>query len=153
MDLKDSILIENNILLQQQAQNWQEAVKLGCTLLEEKGYIEPRYYEAILEQTEKLGPFYLLAPGLAMPHARPEDGVKKSGFAIVTLKDPVMFGDIDNDPIDILITLAAENTDFHNRVGIVQIVTLLDNEEAVERLKAATKIEDIKAIFKALGEI
>ncbi|MFV0322562.1 MAG: PTS sugar transporter subunit IIA [Alphaproteobacteria bacterium] len=150
MDLKDSVLVERNILLQQDAANWQEAVSIGCKLLEEKGRTKASYYEAILEQTSRLGPFYLLAPGLAMPHARPEDGVLKSGFAVVTLKEPVAFGDPDNDPIDLLITLAAENAEFHNKVGIVQIVTLLDDENAVERLKKAKYVDEIKDIFEAL---
>lgn len=150
MDLKQSVLDGGYILLQQSASNWQEAVKIGCDILEDNGYITADYYQAILQQTKELGPFYLLAPGLAMPHSRPEDGVKKSGFAVVTLKEPVAFGDEDNDPIDLLITLAAETAEFHNKVGIVQIVALLDDEEAVERLKKAQHMDEIKDIFEAL---
>ncbi len=150
MDLKQSVLDGGYILLQQSASNWQEAVKIGCDILEDNDHITADYYKAILQQTKELGPFYLLAPGLAMPHSRPEDGVKKSGFAVVTLKEPVAFGDEDNDPIDLLITLAAETAEFHNKVGIVQIVALLDDEEAVERLKKAQHMDEIKDIFEAL---
>ena len=42
-----------------------------------------------------------------MPHGRPEEGVKKTGFALVTLKKPLVFNHEDNDPVDILITMAA----------------------------------------------
>ena len=42
-----------------------------------------------------------------MPHGRPEEGVKKTGFALVTLKKPLEFNHEDNDPVDILITMAA----------------------------------------------
>ena len=34
-------------------------------------------------------------------------------FALVTLKTPVRFGDEDNDPIDILITMAAVDAKTH----------------------------------------
>ncbi|SUH05624.1 sugar phosphotransferase [Salmonella enterica subsp. enterica] len=33
-----------------------------------------------------LAPIFVIAPGLAMPHGRPEEGVKKTGFSLVTLK-------------------------------------------------------------------
>lgn len=39
--------------------------------------VEPRYYQAILDAVEQHGPYFVLAPGLAMPHGRPEEGVKK----------------------------------------------------------------------------
>ncbi len=64
-----------------------------------------------------------------MPHGRPEEGVKKTGFALVTLKKPLEFNDEDNDPVDILITMAAVDANTHQESGIMQIVNLFEDEE------------------------
>ncbi|MGD1821653.1 MAG: PTS sugar transporter subunit IIA [Pleomorphochaeta sp.] len=147
MDLKEHLLSRKAIALQVDAKDWKAAVKAGTDMLVEAGTIEPRYYEEIIQNTEELGPYYLLAPGLAMPHARPEGGVLENSFALVTLKEPVVFGDPDNDPIDILITLAARDAKTQNEEAIVQVVTLLDNEDTIDRLRAAKTLDDIKKLF------
>ncbi len=41
----------------------------------------------------------VIAPGIALPHARPEDGVIDSTVAVVRLAEPVNFGNEDNDPV------------------------------------------------------
>ena len=82
-----------------------------------------------------------------MPHGRPEEGVLKNGFALVTLKEPVVFGDEDNDPIDILITLAAVDQESHNVGGITQVVNLFEDEDNFDRLRAATTIDEVIALI------
>ena len=44
------------------------------------------------------------------PHARPENGVLATGYALVTLKRGVEFGDAENDPIDVLVFMAAKDS-------------------------------------------
>jgi len=87
---------------------------------------------------------------MAMPHARPEEGVLKNSFALVTLDKPVVFGDPDNDPIDILITLAATDAKTMNEESIVEVVTLLDDETRIERLRKAKTREELLAIFNEI---
>ena len=148
MTLKDSLIANNSISLQAEAKDWKEAVRLGTDLLEKAGVVDKRYYGAILDGTAKFGPYYLLAPGLAMPHGRPEEGVLKNGFALVVLKEPVVFGDEDNDPIDILITLAAVDQKSHNEGGIVQVVNLFEDEDNFDRLRAARSHEEVIALIE-----
>ena len=152
MNSTEHILSRNAAAFQVEAANWKAAVKAGTDLLVAAGTIEPRYYDEIIESVAKLGPYFLLAPGLAMPHARPEGGVIDNSFALVTLKEPVNFGDPDNDPIDILITLAAKDAETQNEEAIVQVVTLLDNEETVEKLRLARTMDDLRKIFEEMEE-
>lgn len=136
MKLSDSLARNHSIVLQAEAQDWQQAVKIGVDLLVNAGVVEPRYFNAILAGVEQFGPYFILAPGLAMPHGRPEEGVLKTGFALVILKTPVCFGDEDNDPIDILITMAAVDAKTHQEVGILQVVNLFEDEANFDRLRA-----------------
>ncbi len=143
MKLRDSLIQNNSILLQAEADDWQAAVKIGVDLLVEAGVVEPRYYQAILDGVERFGPYFVIAPGLAMPHGRPEEGVKKNGFALVTLKTPLVFNHEDNDPVDILITLAAVDAKTHNEVGIMQVVNLFEDEANFDRLRACRSAQQV----------
>lgn len=147
MELTKQLLAMDAIQLQAEAADWKEAVRIGVDLLVKADAVEPRYYDAIVNMTAELGPWYILAPGMAMPHGRPEEGVKKNSFALVTLKTPVNFGDPDNDPIDILITLAATDAKTMNESSIVEVVTLLGDDEMVARIRAAKTRAELEVIF------
>lgn len=147
MVLQDFIIENGAFALGQEAADWKAAVKLGMDLLVKAGAAEERYYEAILKMTEELGPYYVIAPGIAMPHTRPENGAKKTGFALVTLKNPVSFGHSDNDPVEIVLCICAKDAKDMNESVIVEAVTLFDDEKAVERLKKAQSVEDLRAVF------
>lgn len=147
MVLQDFIIENGAFALGQEAADWKAAVKLGTDLLVKAGAAEERYYEAILKMTEELGPYYVIAPGIAMPHTRPENGAKKTGFALVTLKNPVSFGHSDNDPVEIVLCICAKDAKDMNESVIVEAVTLFDDEKAVKRLKKAQSVEDLRAVF------
>ena len=140
MKLRDSLVENNSILLQADASTWQEAVKLSVDLLVKADVVEPRYYQAILDGVAQHGPYFVIAPGLAMPHGRPEEGVKKTGFALVTLRKPLAFNHEDNDPVDILITMAAVDANTHQEVGIVN---LFEDEENFDRLRACRTVQEV----------
>lgn len=143
MKLRDSLAENKSIRLNAEASTWQEAVKIGVDLLVEADVVEPRYYQAILDGVERFGPYFVIALGLAMPHGRPEEGVKKTGFALVTLKTPMVFNHEDNDPVDILITLAAVDARAHQEDGIMQIVNLFEDEANFDRLRACRTEQDV----------
>ena len=143
MKLRDSLADNHSILLQAQAETWQEAVKLGVDLLVKADVVEPRYYQAILDGVAQFGPYFFIAPGLAMPHGRPEEGVKRTGFSLVTLKNPLVFDHEDNDPVDILITMAAVDATTHQEVGIMQIVNLFEDEANFDRLRACRTAQEV----------
>ena len=143
MKLCDSLANNHSVRLQAEASSWQEAVKIGVDLLVAAEVVEPRYYQAILDGVERFGPYFVIAPGLAMPHGRPEEGVKRNGFALVTLKQPLVFNHEDNDPVDILITLAAVDARTHQEEGIMQIVNLFEDEANFDRLRACRSEQDV----------
>lgn len=149
MKLRDSLAENSAIRLQAEVDTWQEAVKIGVDMLVDAGVVEPRYYQAILDSVERFGPYFVIAPGLAMPHARPEEGVKKTGFALVTLKKPMVFNHEDNDPVDILITMAAVDANTHQEVGIMQVVNLFDDEANFDRIRGCRTAQEVLDLIDA----
>ena len=128
------ILAAELVRLNTQADDWQEAVALAGGLLEKNGYVEKRYIEATLEAVRTLGPYIVLAPGMAFPHARPEDGAIKTGISLVTLSSPVCFGSVDNDPVDLVIGLSSIDSTSHIEL-LQRMCSFLSDNENVRRLK------------------
>ncbi|MGL5150657.1 MAG: PTS sugar transporter subunit IIA, partial [Clostridium sp.] len=70
----------------------------------------------------------------------------RDSFSLVTLKEPVFFGE-DVGYVSILITLAATSSDNHNEFGLVQVADLFEDEENILKIKnAKTKEEILKLI-------
>lgn len=153
MILKDFILENNSFSLGADASDWKDAIKKGVDLLVKAGAAEERYYDGILKMVEEHGPYFVISPGVAMPHTRPEFGGLKTGFALVTLKNPVKFGHESNDPVDIVLCICAKNASDMNEEVIMNAVTLFDDEQAVGALRRAKDAEDLAVIFDSVEEI
>ncbi|MBI6215947.1 PTS sugar transporter subunit IIA [Proteus vulgaris] len=126
--------------------DWRDAVKVACQPLIDKGCIEPRYIDAIYKSHEKIGPYYVLGPGIAMPHARPEDGVNQLSLALTIVEQGVEFGADENDPVKLLIVLAATDNDSHIN-AIVKLAELFDNDADIQKLFNAKSKTDVLAVI------
>lgn len=150
MSLKQSLQENRSIRLQQQASTWQEAIKLAIDPLIESGAVEPRYYDTIIKCINEMGPYIILAPGLAMPHARPEDGVNRTAFSLITLSQPIFF-DGEEEPVDVLFALAGSNSDEHMQ-GLMEITQLLDDPESdtgidLDKIRRCQTPEEVYAVI------
>ena len=54
MKLVDSLRENNSILIAQNANSWEEAVKIGTDVLVQSGAIENRYYDEIIKTTKEI---------------------------------------------------------------------------------------------------
>lgn len=146
MNLKQALTDNKSIRLGLSAATWQEAVKLAVEPLIESGAVQPQYYDAIVKSTEEYGPYYILMPGMAMPHARPEAGVNRDAFSLITLTEPVTFS--DGKEVSILLSLAATSSKIHTSVAIPQIIALFELENSIERIKACKSDEEVLALIE-----
>lgn len=146
------ILSENSLIASKvDVSDWKEAVKVGVKVLADAGFVEMRYADTIIEDTMEVGPYYVLAPGIALPHTRPNAGVLKIGISIVTLKKPVVFNHECNDPVDIVITLGAKDNKSH--IDMMQeIATVLMAENSAERLRNCNNNEEILDLINGIIE-
>ncbi|WP_312889803.1 BglG family transcription antiterminator [Pelorhabdus rhamnosifermentans] len=145
--LKD-LLIESTIRLNVEVKDWEEAIRIGGELLEGGGFVEHRYIDAMIRTVKEMGPYIVIVKGIAMPHARPEDGAKKIGMALLTLKKPVEFGNKENDPVNVVIFLCAIDNVTHLK-ALAELMQLLD-DEAFKQLadRAVNKQEILRYIQK-----
>ncbi|KGA99975.1 phosphoenolpyruvate-dependent sugar phosphotransferase system, EIIA 2 family protein [Enterobacteriaceae bacterium ATCC 29904] len=140
-------IFEQTIQLQDSVENWPQALEICAHPLLEMNVIAPEYITAIVEQHQKLGPYYVLAPGLAMPHARPEEGAKGLGLSLLKLKEGISFGAGEFDPVDVIVMLAAP--DKHSHIEMISaLAELFSSDEDMAQLHVATTREEIKAIIE-----
>ena len=126
---------------------WKEAIELACRPLIEDNSVTPGYLEAIYQSTEKLGPYYVLAPHIAMPHARPEEGALQNVLSLVVIKEGVEFGSSENDPVNIVLLLAAQNGHQHIEM-ITAISDFFCNDDDVQSVIEADSIQNISNILQ-----
>jgi ascorbate PTS system EIIA or EIIAB component len=125
---------ERAIAVGAEAASWQAAVELCGGLLVESGVAEERYVPAMVRTVEELGPYVVIAPGVAIPHARPENGAIKPGISLVILREPVEFGSEENDPVDLLFGFATTGSDAHVEL-IRALADFIGEQENLERLR------------------
>ncbi|MCT1796866.1 PTS sugar transporter subunit IIA [Helcococcus kunzii] len=127
-----------------------EAVERAGKILYENGYVEKEYIPAMIKTLEEFGPYIVITKGVALPHARPEEGALKSGICVVRLKESIKFGNLDNDPVEILIGLSSLGNDEHLR-NIQIVLSILENEQNMSILKFGS-VEEIYNIFERRGK-
>ncbi|EKT55370.1 PTS mannitol transporter subunit IIA [Providencia burhodogranariea] len=133
------------ISIKSSAKDWQQAIDFSMEALLNNDYVTEGYVDAIKQSTQINGPYYVLCPYVAMPHARPELGAIKTGLTLTLLKDEVHFGD-DHQPVRLLIGLAAIDPDAH--IGVIQILSeLLSEEESLQALLDAQSEQQLVDIL------
>lgn len=135
-------LLEGNIQVIKSVENWREAIHIASQPLLKKNKISGKYIEAMVHYIEEKGPYMIIAPGIALPHATPEDGVLKVGMSLLVLKKSVAFSKKAYHHVDIIIVLASTDQETHLR-AMSELNVLLSNENHIEKLKSSETIEEV----------
>ena len=133
--------------------NWQDAVRLAAQPLLAHGYIEESYIQAMIASINETGPYIVLAPKVAVPHASPDAGVHQLGISLLQVKEPVDFSEDDDDDkkVQLIFVLAAVDSTAHLR-ALQELALILDDEEAIDSLIAASDPREILAIVEKIIE-
>lgn len=140
-----SLIQKEHITILESVGQWQDAVIASAKPLIEYGFVEPRYVDAIFESTRKHGPYYVLAPEIAMPHASPADGVIKQQISLLVLRKPVRFSPEGFD-VRLVFTLAAADHQSHLESLRILAGLFADEVRIAKIIKAAT-IEEIMSLL------
>ncbi|WP_410506285.1 BglG family transcription antiterminator [Haloimpatiens sp. FM7315] len=148
ISVMNDLLSSNFIKLKVNASNWKEAISEGVKVLENNKCVKRSYYDAIIENLEKGGPYMVVAKGVVLSHASPESGVLKLSMSLITLKEPVDFGDDFKEGVRIIVTLAATDKESHLKV-LAQLMKLFHEKKDLKKLKeSSTKEKALDIINK-----
>lgn len=138
-----------------QAKTDSEVLAFLASEMYKKNYVKEEYIQAIQER-EKEYPTGLPStpPGIAIPHANYEM-VNKTTLAIATLKDPVLFHNMENNneqlPIQIVIMMAIGGEP-HGQVEMLQKIVGIIQDEPLrqEMIRAGNDTELLELLKKAV---
>ena len=144
------LLTEWTVQAQQSVTAWEQAADRVGKLLVDAGTVEQRYVDAMKQVLRDMGAYAVIAPGIVLLHARPEDGVIEPTFGMVTLATPVPFGHPDNDPVDIVLAFGAVDKQAHI-TALQQLAKLLMDPVAVERIRTASDDQELVSVIRSLN--
>ncbi len=137
-----NLLNESTIMLQAEVESWEGAGIKAGELLFKNGFVEQDYIERMIEAVNDFGPYIVIAPGIALFHARPEESVKEVCLSMVTLKTPVEFGAGDKDPVDLIFAFAAIDDNSHLK-AISELMKILQDDQLVSNIRKEKNKEKV----------
>lgn len=140
-------LEESLIQLDVDASTPEQAIQQAGELLVQANLVEHSYVEAMVQSFHKNGAYFVLAPHIALPHARPEDGVKEACVSLIRLRDELSFGHTSNDPVKLVFALGASTSDQHLLV-LQKLMTLLGDKKNITQLLEATNQAELRTIVR-----
>ena len=121
---------------------------LAGKALERSGATEGSYTDRMIEVIDEFGAYIVIAPGLALAHARPGTDVLREGLAVVTLAEPVAFGHPHNDPVSVVLGLAVPTPETHVTT-VAQLANVFNDASAIPAIATATTPDEVRRVFEA----
>ncbi|MDO5646265.1 MAG: PTS sugar transporter subunit IIA [Dermabacter sp.] len=142
----NSLIADDAIDLHASADDWRGAISASGRLLENSGVATADYTRLMIESVENNGPYIVLTPGFALAHARPDPSVLRTGMSFARLAEPVAFGHEANDPVSIVMSLAATDASAHQQ-ALAALAGVLADPARRARLDASDTIEELRSVF------
>ncbi|WP_057914500.1 PTS sugar transporter subunit IIA [Peribacillus muralis] len=130
--LNDEIKL-SDIKVNKEAIDWKDAIHVASLSLIESKKIKTSYVDAMIRAVEENGPYIVITKHIALAHARPEHGVLEKGISFTTFKEPVTFGSEMFDPVKLIITLAATDSESHLDL-LSELSDILSDKEKTEKM-------------------
>ncbi|MDY0395621.1 PTS sugar transporter subunit IIA [Virgibacillus halophilus] len=144
-----AIISSDNIRVQVEVEGWQDAIRQAGELLRDNKSIEPGYITDMVQAVEDLGPYIVIAPHIALAHARPSEKVIRNDISVITLKKPIAFGSEHNDPVNIVFAFCATESDGHLE-QLTNVAGLLDKPEVLQTLNDSNNQQEVYNILNSL---
>lgn len=139
-------LPDDVFVLRAHARDWREAVRRAGEALVDGAVTTDAYAERMVQVVEEFGAYIVIAPGLALAHARPGPDVVRDGLAVVTLDEPVVFGHPHNDPVEVVLALAVTSNEGHVTV-LAELANVFNDPSATRAIAQATTVAEIRAVL------
>lgn len=137
--------IKGNIIIKDKVQSWEEAIQISAEPLLKKNWITEGYVDTMISNVKKNGPYIVIVPGFAMPHARPECGALQTGMSFLKLNEPVVFP--DDMEVQLILSLAANDSNAH-LAALSELTDIVMDDDKMEQLFHSETIEEILEILK-----
>lgn len=127
--------------------NWEDAVRASVKPLIDAGAVKPAYADSIVESVHKFGPYIVIAPDIAIPHAEDKSNVNETTICFMKSNTPVVF-DPNNHEKDarLFFALASEDEEKHLK-NLQDLMECLCDEELMAKIGEAGTLEEIRGLL------
>ncbi|MFU1795770.1 BglG family transcription antiterminator [Paenibacillus azoreducens] len=132
----NELITPEMIQFETRVRDWKEAIRIAAEPLLQKGYVSGDYVTAMIDNVLELGPYVVIAPRIAIPHARPDQGVFQMGMSLLCLREGVSFSEDGSHDANLIIVLAAVDKQAHLK-AVAQLTRLLTGEHNVDAILEA----------------
>jgi mannitol/fructose-specific phosphotransferase system IIA component (Ntr-type) len=146
------LLPRERIKLDVRINTWQDAIREAGKLLFDSGAVTYEYIEAMVKVAEELGPYIVIAPGIALPHAATKSGAKQTALSLIKLAEPINFGNPDNDPVRLVFGLSAIDKKAHI-VALQGLAKLFLSKDLFNQLLNANNTDSVIETFHRAEEV
>lgn len=143
------IIEKQRIVFKDSIDNWEEAISIAAQPLLREGVIVESYIHAMIDCVKEFGPYIVIAPNIAIPHAHSGCGVRKTAISFMKVENPVHFSESPEHDARLFFVLASTGNDSHMPL-IMSIVSSLSDENIINKLLESKSIEDIEHISKEI---
>ncbi|MCC3648431.1 BglG family transcription antiterminator [Cytobacillus oceanisediminis] len=147
----NEVLTADKIQFADSAASWQEALQMASQPLLADQSISQNYIDAMIENVKEMGPYIVIAPGIALPHARPEAGVNKLGMSFLQLKESCAFSEKPEHQVRLFFVLAAIDNETHLK-ALSQLSKMLSDSDNLEKLQKADTAADVLEIINQYSQ-
>lgn len=140
------IIKEEHIQLREKVANWEESIQVAAAPLLQEGYFNDDYVKSMIKSVYDMGPYIVIAPEIAIAHARPNDNVHKVGLSLLKLEEHINFSD-NSHYASLVFVLSAIDNEAHLEI-LKKLATILSDKETVASLILANSKSEIINIFK-----
>lgn len=135
------LVLEGNISVVNRVNDWRDGVEQAGKILVAKKKIEERYIEASIKNIEKFGGYIILADGVAMPHARPEDGAIETSVSLLVIKEGVVFFE-NQERVNLIFMLSSKDSSSHINI-LRKLSNLIDDDEMIKKISNSSNENEI----------
>ena len=141
--------LKGNTKFMGEVSSWEESIKIAAEPLLEKNFIKEKYIQSMIDNIHEYGSYIVLVPGIAMPHAKDEESVNKTGMSFLKLKKSVEYP--EKKEVKIIFVLAAKDNSEHLEL-IADLSSILADEEVLTKFKNVEDEEELIELIKTVEE-
>ena len=141
-------VLDSKVNIVDNVKDWEDAIRTAAQPLIADMSITNNYIEAMINNVKKFGTYIVVAPKVAMPHSRPEDGVNKNGLALLKINEGVFFGDEtdEEEKVYFIFVLGAVDNESHIET-LTQLMDIIDDEDKIEAMVKAESVDEIMELI------
>ena len=130
-----------------EANHWEEAIRKAYEPMVKNGFITQNYVEETVRSVSLVGPYIVITKHVALSHAKSQTGALIPAMGIGVLKNPVVFGNKDNDPVKYIFSVSATDNEKHI-TAMAEFVELLNDHKFFAMLDNAEDSEEVMQFLR-----